>query len=102
MKWKYFDAIAAGFSIQDDCRPLRRLERWRGSQWTSFSSSTAALKPPATHTTQRGGCKPPCVLTYCMDSFKLSFVQRSTATLRCDDIQGDNQRRVCAHISTSL
>lgn len=45
MKWKYFDAIAAGFSIQDDCRPLRRLERWRGSQWTSFSSSTATLKP---------------------------------------------------------
>lgn len=30
-----------------------------------------------------------------MNSFKLSFVQRSTATLRCDDIQGDNQRRVC-------
>lgn len=53
MKWKYFDAIAAGFSIQDDCRPLRRLERWRGSQWTSFSSSTAALKPQL-HTQHKG------------------------------------------------
>lgn len=63
MKWKYFDAIAAGFSIQDDRRPLRRLERWRGSQWTSFSSSAAALKPQL-HTQHKREDASRCVFSH--------------------------------------